>query len=126
MFEVDIKVATMSNTIKTMLETLSLDDPDNMIPIPLPNANSVMLAKVVEWGNYHMDNPVKLTSDDEDDEMDPHKERAYNPSEFDREYKIEFCEWDRKFFEVDTLSILVKVFCKQFHKILNFKHFMVF
>lgn len=85
---------------------MPLDEGDHMIPIPLPNADSIMLEKVIEWGNHHIDNPVKLTSDDEDDEIDPRKERAYNPSEFDREYKIEFSDWDRAFFEVNIHCIV--------------------
>lgn len=55
-FDVDVEIAKKSETIKTMLEDLGLDDDDDE-PIPLPNVNAAILRKVIEWANHHKDDP---------------------------------------------------------------------
>ena len=54
-YDVDIKVAQCSQTIKTMLEDLGMDDCDE--PVPLPNVGSAILEKVIEWCTHHKDDP---------------------------------------------------------------------
>ena len=59
-FEVDTKVAAMSELVKTMLKEDDEDDSDgdeaDDQAIPLPNVKSTVLAKVVEFCIYHTNN----------------------------------------------------------------------
>ena len=48
-FEVDVEIAKLSVTIKTMLEDLGMDDEDDEA-IPLPNVNAAILkVKQIIW-----------------------------------------------------------------------------
>ena len=64
-FEVETRTAAMSELVKTMLidnddDDEEEDDDDNEQEIPLPNVKSAVLAKVVEFCNYHVTNgPMK-------------------------------------------------------------------
>lgn len=62
-FDVDIEVAKMSMTIKTMLEDLGPESNDDE-PIPLPNVRSKVLKKVIDWATYHKNNPQETFEDD--------------------------------------------------------------
>ena len=44
-FEVDVEIAKASNTIKTMIEDLGMDEDDDE-PVPLPNVNGAIMKKV--------------------------------------------------------------------------------
>ena len=44
-FKVDVEIAKQSNTIKTMLEDLGMDEDEEEI-VPLPNVNAAILKKV--------------------------------------------------------------------------------
>ena len=58
-FEVPKKVATMSELVKTMIEDeddADDDADDDEQEIPLPNVKSSVLAKVIEFCNYHTEN----------------------------------------------------------------------
>ena len=44
-FKVDVEIAKQSNTIKTMLEDLGMDEEEEEI-VPLPNVNAAILKKV--------------------------------------------------------------------------------
>ena len=55
-FEVDVEIAKMSETIKTLLEDCCLNGNDKE-PIPLPDVNAAILRKVIEWSNHHKDDP---------------------------------------------------------------------
>ncbi|XP_059065038.1 SKP1-like protein 1B isoform X3 [Cryptomeria japonica] len=50
MFEVDEAVAFESETIKNMIEDTGVES-----VVPLPNVNSKILAKVIEYCKYHVD-----------------------------------------------------------------------
>jgi len=65
-FETDINVAKCSGTIKTMLEDCGMDEGEDAV-VPLPNVNSAILRKVLQWANYHKDDP-QPTDDDENKE----------------------------------------------------------
>ena len=74
-FEVDVEIAKKSETIKTMLEDLGLDDDDDE-PISLPNVNAAILRKVIEWATHHKDDPPP-PEDEENrekrtDDIEPH------------------------------------------------------
>lgn len=60
-FIVDIKVAEMSVTIKSMLE--DLPDRSEDTPIPLPNITGNVLKKVIEYCEYHHVNPMTVSED---------------------------------------------------------------
>ncbi|CAO1336681.1 unnamed protein product [Diamesa hyperborea] len=82
-FDVDISVAKCSGTIKTMLEDLGLEDGEEEI-VPLPNVNSAILRKVIQWATYHKDDPQAA----EDDE---NKEKRTD----------DITSWDADFLKVD-------------------------
>ena len=42
----DVEIAKASNTIKTMIEDLGLDEDDDE-PVPLPNVNGAIMRKVI-------------------------------------------------------------------------------
>lgn len=65
-FTIDYEVAKCSATIKTMVEDLGLEEGDEEI-VPLPNVNSAILRKVIQWATYHKDDPP-LPEDEENKE----------------------------------------------------------
>ena len=82
--EVSVKSAMMSDTIKNMLNDLG-DDASN-VPIVLPNINSKILGKIIEYCNYHVNNDnTKLVKDSTEkgkDEITP--------------WDVDFCKIDQK------------------------------
>jgi len=82
-FEVDVEIAKASVTIKTMLEDLGMDEEDEEV-VPLPNVNSTILKKVIQWATYHKDDPPPP----EDDE---NKEKRTD----------DISSWDADFLKVD-------------------------
>jgi len=82
-FETDVQIAKCSGTIKTMLEDCGMDE-DQEALVPLPNVNSAILRKVLQWANYHKDDPQ--TSDD-----DENKEKRTD----------DISSWDADFLKVD-------------------------
>ena len=82
-FDVDVEIAKLSVTIKTMLEDLGMDEEDEEV-VPLPNVNSTILKKVIQWATYHKDDPP--TPDD-----DENKEKRTD----------DIASWDADFLKVD-------------------------
>ncbi|CAG2161507.1 unnamed protein product [Oppiella nova] len=82
-FDVDVEIAKLSVTIKTMLEDLGMDEEDEEV-VPLPNVNSTILKKVIQWATYHKDDPP--TPDD-----DENKEKRTD----------DISSWDADFLKVD-------------------------
>lgn len=62
-FDVDVEIAKCSVTIKTMLEDLGMDDEEEEI-VPLPNVNSAILRKVLQWATFHKDDPPPPEDDE--------------------------------------------------------------
>lgn len=62
-FEVDVEVARMSNTLRTMLDDLGIEEDDGE-PIPVQNVNSAILRKVIQWATYHKNDPPTPEDDD--------------------------------------------------------------
>ncbi len=81
MFEVEEAVAFESQTVKNMIEDTGVDH-----PIPLPNVSSKILAKVIEYCKYHVDNQ-KSTDD--------------KPATPEDEVKA----WDQDFVKVDQATL---------------------
>jgi len=84
-FEVDVEIAKCSVTIKTMLEDLGMDEDEEEV-VPLPNVNSAILRKVIQWATYHKDDPPPP----EDDE---NKEKRTD----------DISSWDADFLKVNIL-----------------------
>ncbi|KAI1072779.1 uncharacterized protein FIESC28_11351 [Fusarium coffeatum] len=83
--EVDRVVAERSMLIKNMLEDVGDESITQSNPIPIPNVNEAVLRKVIEWCEYHRNDPPQA----QDDESDARKKTT----------DIE--EWDQKFMQVD-------------------------
>ncbi|UJR38488.1 hypothetical protein I4U23_031156 [Adineta vaga] len=81
-FDVEVEIAKQSATIKTMLEDLGMDEEEDVIP--LPNVNSAILKKVIQWATHHKDDPPPP----EDDE---NREKNTN----------DISSWDQDFLKVD-------------------------
>lgn len=81
MFEVEEAVAFESQAVKNMIEDTGID-----APIPLPNVSSKILAKVIEYCKYHVDN--QKTSEDK-------------PATPEDEIKA----WDADFVKVDQATL---------------------
>lgn len=62
-FDTDEQIAKVSGTIKNMLEDCNMDGGEDAV-VPLPNVNSAILRKVLQWANYHKDDPVALDDDE--------------------------------------------------------------
>lgn len=58
-YQVEVSVATMSETIKNLMEDAGVDS-----PIPLPNVTGPILAKVVEYCKYHTEHPTAVSNDE--------------------------------------------------------------
>jgi len=80
---VDRSVAERSMLIKNLLTDLPMDDPSQAIPIP--NVNDTVLKKVLEWCEYHKNDPMQTDDDDSDS----------------RKKSTDISEWDQKFMAVD-------------------------
>uniref|UniRef100_A0A1A9UF33 Skp1-related protein n=1 Tax=Glossina austeni TaxID=7395 RepID=A0A1A9UF33_GLOAU len=65
-FNIDVQVAKCSGRIKTFLEDCGMRSGDNVI-VPLPNVNSEILRQILNWANYHKDDP-QPNEDDRDEE----------------------------------------------------------
>lgn len=90
-FDVDQEVAKASVTIKTMLEDIGGDDDEE---VPLPNVNSSILKRVIDWATYHKDDPPAPPDDEES------RERRTD----------DISQWDQDFLKVDqgTLFELIQ------------------
>lgn len=83
-FDTDLKVAKCSGTIRTMLEDLGMDEGGDEETVPLPNVNSAILRKVLQWANYHKDDPQAVDDDE-------NKEKRTD----------DISSWDADFLKVD-------------------------
>ena len=63
-FDVPYEIATMSITIKNMIEDIGQDSD---APIPLPNITSKVLEKIIQYCKYHHENPTPVSDSTRDD-----------------------------------------------------------
>ena len=87
-FPIDLAVDKKSNTIKTMLDDLGVEEDAGEEVVPLPNVDTNILKKVIEWSAFHKDDP-EPTDDDE-----------YTDGRRD-----EIPSWDSDFLKVDQSSL---------------------
>ena len=73
-FPVDVEIAKQSVLL------LGMDDGDEEV-VPLPNVNSAILKKVIQWASYHKDDPP----------LPENKEKRTD----------DICSWDVDFLKVD-------------------------
>ncbi|GLJ58815.1 hypothetical protein SUGI_1479070 [Cryptomeria japonica] len=81
MFEVDEAVAFESETIKNMIEDTGVES-----VVPLPNVNSKILAKVIEYCKYHVD-------------------AAKTSEETTAISELDVKTWDKEFVKVDQATL---------------------
>lgn len=95
-FEASLKVAKCSETIKTMLEDLGIDESVNEV-VPLPTVSSRTLSKILEWADHHKDDTLlKITKDI--DELSP---------------------WDFEFIKIDQATLFDIILAANFLDIKN-------
>jgi len=84
-FPVDVEIAKMSTTIKTMLEDLGVSSEEgNEEKIPLPNVRGEILKRVIEWSEKHQGDPPVADDDD------TREKRTDDISQWDQEFlKVE-------------------------------------
>jgi S-phase kinase-associated protein 1 len=82
-FEVEVKVAQMSETIRNLIEDTGAD-----APIPLPNVTGKILAKVVEYAKYHTEHPTPVSEDKRDEKRTD-----------------DIIPWDQDFCKVDQATL---------------------
>jgi S-phase kinase-associated protein 1 len=87
-FPVDIEIAKTSETLKTMLEDLGITDETENEIVPLPNVNSEILKKVIDWAGQHKDDPVPTDEDE-------YKEFNY----------ADLPEWDLEFLKMEQATL---------------------
>jgi S-phase kinase-associated protein 1 len=84
-FVVDADAIFMSQLIKDMVE----DNEDEVPRIPVPNVESKVLAKVIEYCEYHHDKPI---------------EEIEKPLKGNIDDLI--CDWDKKFLNVEQQELI--------------------
>ncbi|GLJ36416.1 hypothetical protein SUGI_0731180 [Cryptomeria japonica] len=99
MFEVDQAVAFASETIKNMIEDTSVES-----VVPLPNVNSKILAKVIEYCKYHVD-AAKTT-----EETTAISEGGVK-------------KWDQEYVKVDQATLFDLILAANYLNINNLLHF---
>jgi len=85
-FEVPNSIATMSVTIKHMIEDIG--EASSETPIPLPNVTGKILEKVIQYCQYHHDHP------------DPPSEEKKDEKRTD-----DIIPWDQEFCKVDQATL---------------------
>ena len=83
--EVDVEVAKKSETIKTMMEDLGIEETADIEEVvPLPNVTAPILKKVTQWAVQHKDDPPPP-------EEEENKQRGTG----------DISDWDKEFLQVD-------------------------
>ncbi|TPX15546.1 uncharacterized protein E0L32_004244 [Thyridium curvatum] len=100
--EVDRPVAERSILLKNMIEDLGEDMIAQQV-VPLPNVNSAVLKKVIEWCEHHRNDPPS-TGDEENES---------------RRRTTDIDEWDQKFMQVDQEMLFEIILAANYMDIKN-------
>ncbi|KAG5683473.1 hypothetical protein PVAND_012751 [Polypedilum vanderplanki] len=103
-FDCDLAVAKCSGTIRTMLEDLEIDESSEDEIIPLPNVDGRILRKVIEYCNYHKDDPTPIATDNDDN-----KEKRTD----------DIISWDAEFLKVDQGTLFEIILAANYLDIAN-------
>jgi len=93
-FEVDAEVAFSSLTVKNMIE-----DTGASAPVPVPNVNSKVLSKIIEYCSYHVDQERKAK------DADDHAKRQLDD---------ESSKWDKDYINVDQAVLYELILAANF------------
>ena len=92
-FTVDVKVAMMFTTLRSLLENLNPDgDIQNTEEIlPIPNVKGRILEKIIEWATHHKDDPAPERTDNDQNVL---------------RRTDDLSNWDKNFLRVNFFYIL--------------------
>ena len=112
-FRLDWEVIQKSQTIKTMVEDLGIDQDsmgEDTIPLSNEEVTSEVFAKVLDWLEHYRGKPDPAPKEDEDDEDDlfkPHKPIA--PEDLDA--------WQTKYIAIPVPKMFPLLICANFLEI---------
>lgn len=95
-FTVEKDVACMSTTIKNLID--DIDELDEDTAIPVPNVSGAILEKVVQYCEYHLENPVPAVEDKS------HEEKRTD----------DIIPWDAEFCQVDQSTLFELILAANF------------
>ena len=111
-FKVDWEVIQKSQTIKTMIEDLGIDQDsmgEDTIPLSNEEVTSEVFKKVVEWLEHDWGNPVPINVDD-DDEDDLFK--THTPIALEH-----LDAWQQKYIDIPVPKMFPLLICANFLEI---------
>ena len=112
-FNVDWDIIQKSQTIKTMVEDLGIDQDsmgEDTIPLSNEEVTSEVFTKVLDWLEHYRGKPDPAPKEDEDDEDDlfkPHKPIA--PEDLDA--------WETKYIDIPVPKMFPLLICANFLEI---------
>lgn len=102
-FSVELAAVKKSITIKDLLENLGVEENnDGGEEIPLPNVDTKTLTKIIDYLNYHKDDPEPSTTTEEEESLE----------------KLEVPDWDAEFLKVSIIFQQNNLFYKIISKTL--------
>lgn len=88
-FEAEVKTVKCFGTIKTMLEECGIDENVDTA-VPLPNVSSAILRLVLQWADFHKDDPAPPNIEENEN-----KEKCTD----------DICSWDADFLKVEQSTV---------------------
>mmetsp|Transcript_23995 Transcript_23995/g.66677 ORF Transcript_23995/g.66677 Transcript_23995/m.66677 type:complete len:161 (+) Transcript_23995:312-794(+) len=93
-FEVDAEVAFSSLTVRNMVE-----DTGTSSPVPVPNVNSKVLSKIIEYCSYHVEHDRVLRDTEESNK---------------RGLEEEVARWDKEYISIDQAVLCELILAANF------------
>ena len=87
-FTMPLEHANMSVTIKNLVEDAGIEN-----PIPLPNVEGKILALIIEYCKYHVENPTVVTEEKKEGEK-PEEKRTDNMEPWDKAFLDKLAQAD--------------------------------